>query len=163
MLESQCFENPGASVKTALDWLITHPWKPADAAQVKLLTVTSWCCEQLNILGRRTTSREHPLITGVRKAITGSSAKPPSVGELAKHVGISPNYLSSLFHLETGQTLRRFIDADRAEKAKPLLTETRKSIKQIAYGLGFADPSHFSHVFRRVVGISPSAFRDNNG
>ena len=55
--------------------------------------------------------------------------------------------------------IRRFIDVQRIELARQQLATPQRSIKQIAHALGFADVSHFSHVFRRTTGLSPSRCR----
>jgi AraC family transcriptional regulator len=49
--------------------------------------------------------------------------------------------------------------AQRVERAKRLLRNERLSALAIALTLGFADASHFSKVFRRIVGVTPSGFR----
>ena len=84
---------------------------------------------------------------------------PPSVQELARRVGMSPNYLSTLFHHHCGMTIRRFVQSRRIELACGHLRQSRQSIKDIAYTLNFADPYHFSHAFHRAMGMSPSQYR----
>jgi two-component system response regulator YesN len=48
----------------------------------------------------------------------------------------------------------------RIEKAKHLIRETRKTIQEVAYEVGYTDPSYFSKAFKKVVGISPKEFAD---
>ena len=107
----------------------------------------------------RSVPHPHPLVVQVQEILARSVTRPPSVVELANRVGLSPNYLSSLFRRETGETVRRFVESRRVERAREQLADPKRTVKQIAYALGFADPHHFSHAFRRATGISPTAYR----
>ena len=55
--------------------------------------------------------------------------------------------------------LSRLIDARLMREARRHLAYTGMRVSSIAYALGFSDLAYFSRVFRRVVGISPRAFR----
>ncbi len=124
-----------------------------------LLRLVAWCIEQLARRQPAETPRPHPLIKVVRDLLADSPIHPPSVPELARRAGLSSNYLSSLFHRECGMTLRRYVESRRIERACGFLRQSRHPVKEIAYALGFADPPHFSHAFRRVMGMSPLAYR----
>jgi len=82
-----------------------------------------------------------------------------SVPEVAHYVMLSPNYLSSAFREETGLSLGHYIKSRRVDAAKELLATTTRSVKDIAYALGFNDPYTFSRTFKTVAGLSPSEFR----
>jgi AraC family transcriptional regulator len=81
------------------------------------------------------------------------------LAELAALAGMSPHYFAQLFRQSTGQTPHRYVLLQRVERAKRLLRNGRLSALEIGLTLGFADASHFSKVFRRMVGVTPSAFR----
>ena len=85
--------------------------------------------------------------------------RPVSVGEVASRLHLSPNYLSTIFHRECGQTLRGYLVRLRVERARQLLRETHHPIKAIAGLAGFSDEFYFSRVFRRILGRPPGAFR----
>ncbi len=143
-------------------WLIQQPWNDtADAlhaARRRLLALVSHALEQL---AQPAAARqpEHPAIARVRQIIAERPGRPPRLADLAATVGVSPNYLSSLFAREMRTTLRRYADQQRIDLARQQLLDPARPIKQVAYALGFADPYHFSKVFHRVTGLSPSAFR----
>jgi AraC-like DNA-binding protein/ligand-binding sensor protein len=79
-----------------------------------------------------------------------------SVARLAKEAGVSKSYVSHYFRDEVGMTPARYVRGERMKRARELLLRGRR-IKEVAYELGFCDEFHFSKVFRREFGISPSS------
>lgn len=86
-------------------------------------------------------------------------AEPVSREDLARHVGLSDDYLTSCFHKELGMTPVAYLNRYRVQQAKQLLTYTHKSITDIALDVGFSSSSYFSRIFRRETGMSPEAYR----
>lgn len=78
-----------------------------------------------------------------------------SRGEVASHVGLTPEYLSSYFKKETGNTLSEFIKTERIAFAKRLLKQTNLPISMISENVGFDSLAYFSSIFRSVVGCTP--------
>ncbi len=81
------------------------------------------------------------------------------LGDVAREVGLSPAYLSDLFHRATGTRFTRFVQTLRVRESRSLLRKTAMPITQIAYDCGFQSLTHFNRVFRNLVGSSPSQFR----
>jgi signal transduction histidine kinase/AraC-like DNA-binding protein len=79
--------------------------------------------------------------------------------DLARHVGLSDDYLTHCFRQEVGMTPIAYLNRYRVDQAKQLLKNTSQSITDIALAVGFSDSGYFSRVFRREVGLSPEAFR----
>ncbi|MGC9335035.1 MAG: helix-turn-helix domain-containing protein, partial [Anaerolineae bacterium] len=86
-------------------------------------------------------------------------ADPISRADLARHVALSEDYLTSCFRKELGVTPIAYLNRYRVNQAKQLLTGTSKSVTEIALEVGFSDSGYFSRVFRREVGLSPDAYR----
>jgi len=86
-------------------------------------------------------------------------AAPPSLEELGKKIGCSHFYLSRIFSAETGQTITQYLRRLRMEKAAELLRSGEYNVTEAALEVGYASPSHFAQVFRRVVGVTPTEFR----
>jgi len=86
-----------------------------------------------------------------------------TLADAAHHVWMSPNYLSSVFSVELGISFTTYVQSVRIEKSKDLLTNSRKSIAEIAAHSGFSDQSYFTKVFTKAVGVSPSQFRRQEG
>ncbi|MBD5449507.1 MAG: helix-turn-helix transcriptional regulator [Lachnospiraceae bacterium] len=79
---------------------------------------------------------------------------------IAKHLYLSRPYLSAKFKAETGLSLTDFILKEKTEEAKRLLCYSDKSLLNIGNYLGFSSQSHFSRVFKKYSGYSPSEYRD---
>lgn len=86
----------------------------------------------------------------------------PSVGYCAEILNLSPNYFGDLIKKETGISAQEFIQNKVIDEAKERIFNMDKSISQIAYGLGFKYPQHFSRLFKQKVGISPLEYRSMN-
>jgi AraC-like DNA-binding protein len=83
----------------------------------------------------------------------------PTVQYIAESLNISPNYLSAMLKVLTGQNTQQHIHQKLIEKAKEKLSTTSLSISEIAYELGFEHPQSFSKLFKSKTSLSPLAFR----
>ncbi|AFK05522.1 transcriptional regulator, AraC family (plasmid) [Emticicia oligotrophica DSM 17448] len=96
-----------------------------------------------------------------------SSEKPqtiglPSVAYFADELHLSANYFGDLIKKETGQSAKDYILNRTIEEAKNLIYENDKTVNEIAYGLGFKYPQHFTRLFKQKVGYTPNEFRGLN-
>jgi len=82
-----------------------------------------------------------------------------SVEEIAAHVHVSPRHLSRLFLKFSGVSPAQFIETTRLEKAKQLLGNSNRSIKEISTSCGYKSVHHFTRAFSRHTGTTPAAFR----
>lgn len=78
---------------------------------------------------------------------------------LARQIGCAPAYLSALFHAQVGVSPVRYIQEQRLQKARYLLTHSSMSIKEIGAVCGFEGADYFGRVFRRLTGQSPRRYR----
>lgn len=83
----------------------------------------------------------------------------PTLPYCANELSLSPTYLSDLLKKETGKSAQEHIHLFIIGRAKTKLLNSSKTISEIAYGLGFDYPQHFSSLFKSKTGISPSEFR----
>jgi AraC family transcriptional activator of pobA len=83
----------------------------------------------------------------------------PTVQYIAEALNLSPNYLSSLLKVLTGQSTQQHIHEKLIEKAKEKLSTTDLSVSEIAYELGFEHPQSFSKLFKTKTNYSPLEFR----
>jgi AraC-like DNA-binding protein len=86
-------------------------------------------------------------------------AEPIDRDDIARHVAISPDYLTDCFHQELGITPIAFLTRYRIRRAREMLENTDQMITEIAMATGFSAVSHFTRTFHREVGMSPRAYR----
>lgn len=79
--------------------------------------------------------------------------------ELAAIAQISPYHFLRLFKQSTGLTPHQYILQRRIDKAKYLLQESKLSITDIAFRVGFCDQSHLTRCFKRLLGMTPKQFQ----
>lgn len=85
----------------------------------------------------------------------------PTVQYIAGKLNVSPNYLSELLKVLTGQSTQQHIHDKLIEKAKEKLSTTDLSVSEIAYELGFEHPQSFSKLFKTKTHLSPLEFRQS--
>lgn len=86
----------------------------------------------------------------------------PSVNYFAEIVNLTPGYFGDMVKKETGKTAQEIIALHIIGIAKQRLAAADEDIAIIAYDLGFQYPQHFSRMFRRITGQSPTSFRQKN-
>jgi AraC family transcriptional regulator len=82
-----------------------------------------------------------------------------SVARLASECSLSPTHFARAFRQTTGLPLYRWRLERRIDKAQDLLRNSPEPLADIALSCGFADQSHFTKVFSRMVGIGPGSWR----
>lgn len=83
----------------------------------------------------------------------------PSVKFFSEAMNMSPSYLSDMLKNATGRNAQQYLQDYLLERAKNQLLGTEEQVSQIAYGLGFEYPQHFSKLFKLKVGMSPVQYR----
>jgi len=79
--------------------------------------------------------------------------------ELAQHTACEYSRLSKLFSLTESMTIERYAALQRVEKVKEMLSYGEQSISEIALDLDYSSPAHLSADFKKITGMTPSAFR----
>lgn len=85
----------------------------------------------------------------------------PGVAYFADKANLSAGYFSDLVRKETGKTPKEFISLRLIDEAKHRLAGGRSDVSTIAYDLGFDYPAHFTRMFKRLTGQTPTEFRSS--
>ena len=100
------------------------------------------------------------MIRRAKAFISGHYGDPVSLEEMARTVHVSTFYFCKMFKKATGLTFTDYLGRVRVEKAKNLLLNPHLRVSEIAYTVGFRSLTHFSRLFRKLAGESPSGFRE---
>jgi AraC-like DNA-binding protein len=87
------------------------------------------------------------------------TAQSLSLAHLARQAGLSIGYYSTVFKAHTGFSPIEYYNRLRIQAACRLLDTTALTILAVAESLGYEDPYYFSRAFRKIMGISPRAYR----
>lgn len=86
-----------------------------------------------------------------------------TIQDLSREIGINRTYLSNFINETYGENFNNWINGLRINEAKyKILTTSENSLSEIARKVGFADLAHFSKIFKRKEGISPSDWKKQN-
>jgi AraC family transcriptional regulator len=104
----------------------------------------------------------HSAMRRVEELISAWLASPetaPSLVELAASAGLSVHHFIRAFKRSTGSTPHQYIMTRRLERSMDLLRRSEGSVTAVADCLGYSSSSHFVASFRRIMGVTPGAFR----
>jgi AraC-like DNA-binding protein/ligand-binding sensor protein len=144
-------------------WFHSKVLKPEQyQATVRLLSIFA---QHLSIVGNQLLVQqrnvEPPVITRAKQYIEAHQSDELSLNEVAKAVNTSSFYFCKLFKKATGLNFTDYVSRVRVEKAKNLLLNPNARVSEVAFEVGFQSLTHFNRVFRRVVGESPSEYRED--
>ncbi|MBC5649105.1 helix-turn-helix domain-containing protein [Christensenella tenuis] len=97
-----------------------------------------------------------------REYIDAHYKEPLTLTVVSDKLNISPYYLSHIFKDEFGVNVIEYLNHTRIRNAKHLLSKSGLAVKDIALKTGFSDPNYFCRIFKKLTGLTPSAYRSLN-
>lgn len=152
----QCGQNPDHLFNKSDIWTIIKKFNTIDELEEYILKIVEVTVSHINF---SRDNKNKDLADKIKDYIRENPST--SLAETAEHFYHSPNYISSIFSSETGETIKNYIISVRIDIAKKLLAETQKSIYEIATEVGYKNPQHFSIMFKKHVGMTPLVFRSS--
>ena len=131
----------------------------AQSAYLKLFLV--YCNSQCN-LDRADQANNHSgkqILKAFKQMVHDHFRELHKVSDYADRLHINPKYLNQVVRSLLGQTAKEVIQQKVVLNARRELRYSAKSVKEIAFELGFDDPLYFSSFFKKCTGMSPSEFR----
>jgi len=113
-----------------------------------------------NQLTLQSAQAEPPSITRSRQLIAENQGEELSLGAVAKAIHMSTFYFCKTFKKATGLTFTQYVARTRVEKAKNLLLNPNKRVSEAAFAVGFQSITHFNRTFKKIVGRSPTEYRE---
>ena len=108
----------------------------------------------------RLSSRHEVLLSEILELVHKKYADPRlSICYLAEQFHLSESYFSQLFKDLSGESFSAYLENLRLSRAQELLRDTRLDIEEIAQQVGYFNSTTFRRAFKRMAGISPTAFQ----
>ena len=107
--------------------------------------------------------RTHYLVRKAQDYIEENVSRDISLNEISEELNISSYYFSKLFKEETGEGFIEYLTKRRVEKAKEMLKDPSKSIKEVGSDCGYSDPNYFSRIFKKSTGMTPTEYKERAG
>lgn len=128
---------------------------------VRTLGIKQLCLDTLSRLPRESliVSEYSPKVTLAMETMARNLGNPLSNEALARTAGMNTSSYIQLFHREAGCPPQKWYMEKRINQAALMLSHSEKTIEAIAEETGFFDRGHFSHMFKKVKGVSPAAYR----
>jgi AraC-like DNA-binding protein len=111
------------------------------------------------IVKKYSTQQHSKPVRQVLQYIQSNMTQKITLSQLSELTGLSSSYLSRLLKKETGMSLPEIINSQRIEESKYLLLNTDFSILEITERVGFHYQNHFTLTFKKLTGMTPTAFR----
>ena len=134
--------------------------KRYESMVVLLSTFGEQLSRSLEELATAHSDAEPGAVARARKYIHSNLDSPLPLAEVAKAAGLSESHFCRLFKEVTGQTLTAYVSRCRIDWAKRELLKPRARVSEVAYDVGFQSLSQFNRSFAKIVGCTPSAFRN---
>ena len=116
--------------------------------------------EAIKELEKSTQSRNSYLVSQAIKFIDAYQDSSVTLVSVAERLQIHPSYLSKIFKHETGESFSEHLIKNKMNSAKQLLKTTNKKVYEIANSVGYKDVAHFTKLFKKSFGVSPTEYRN---
>ncbi len=142
-------------------YLIGRVAGPEEARRIAKLFLLDWHSEGQLPFAALTVGRRHgdKLVTAAQLWVADNYADPNPVAAMAAQSGLTERSFLRRFKRATGQSPLEYVQTLRIEEAKQLLETSDMPLDDIAAEIGYSEPSAFRHLFRKLVGVTPSAYR----
>jgi transcriptional regulator GlxA family with amidase domain len=132
-----------------------------EARRTAKLFLLDWHSEGQLPFAALTVGRRHEdkLITAAQLWAADNYADPNPVAAMVAQSGLAERSFLRRFKRATGQSPLEYVQTMRVEEAKQLLETSAMSLDDIGAVVGYTEPSAFRHLFRKLVGVTPSAYR----
>ena len=157
-------------IQSSIDETILNPYQGSLrnifllAKSIELLVL---CVDNYKRVGEKDyiwlkSNEDKERVIAARDFINSRVEKPPNLSEIARAVGINEFKLKKGFKEMFHSTIFGYLTEKRLNMARQFLLDTRKSLTEIAYELGYSSPQHFNSQFRKRFGNTPNSVRKNS-
>ena len=130
-----------------------------DAVAGLLASFADHLAMKSNQLVVQTAHAELPIIAKAKQFIRDHYTESLSLGQVSSNVNTSRFYFCKQFRKATGVSFTEFVARTRVEKSRGFLLNRNLRISEIAFAAGFQSLTHFSRMFKRIMGETPTEYR----
>jgi transcriptional regulator GlxA family with amidase domain len=132
-----------------------------EARRLAKLFLLDWHSDGQLPFAALTVGRRHsdPLVTAAQIWAADNYADLNPVAAMAAESGLTERSFLRRFRRATGQSPLEYVQTLRIEEAKQMLETSDMPLDEIGEEIGYSEPSAFRHLFRKLVGVTPSAYR----
>ncbi|MDT8860172.1 response regulator [Alkalihalobacillus sp. MEB130] len=143
-------------------WLATYQPYIAIRQVSTRVEMLQWLREQVNVMIewvlKNNSTKKHSAINKALEYIRAQFNEDLTLQQVAEKVDMNPTYFSYLFKEEVGQSYIKYLTSYRLEQAKRLLKSGEK-VSSVSEKVGYQTYRHFSEVFKKHTGVTPSQFK----
>lgn len=153
----QCGQSPSILFNQTDIWALIRQYNDINRLKQFMTDTISVVISNINFTR---TNKMTGLVTEIKEYIRAN--KSATLANIADHFHLSPGYLSVIFSKNTDTTLKNYLINERINTAKDMLINTDKNIYEIANEIGYKTAQHFSVIFKKSTGLTPSAYQDKH-
>ena len=142
------------------DWSKDKFYSNSIRSLLSLLIIQTFRLVKNNTEVISNTSKPNETLTTILRYIDKRYDVNITLPRLATQVHMTPNYISHLFRKHLDTTLTSYLLNIRISKARDFLINTNLTITDISQKCGFNSLNHFCKSFKKIMGVSPTAFRE---
>lgn len=128
-----------------------------DETESVLADIISTCGKQIQT---RFLNHTHTAVTKIMNYLDEHYQEPISLEDLSKVVFLNTKYICNIIKQDTGKTFHEILVGLRIQKAKALMKLPNSKMYEISQQVGFSDSKSFNNAFKKVVGMTPTEYRN---
>jgi len=152
------FEYARTAVKLNVFDYLLKPLRDKELSAV--LSSVSMANNNPSLAERRECDENSDLVSQIQDYLQMHFREGLSLTILADIFGITPCYLSTIFHKEIGEPYSKYLLRMRMETSRAMLLNSNEKVQDIALNVGFASSKHFGAVFKSYYGVSPGEYKN---
>ncbi|MBQ7033104.1 MAG: AraC family transcriptional regulator [Clostridia bacterium] len=118
--------------------------------------------KEINYIDSRLDTRYSILVSRMKEYLSEHLHENVNIDDLANEFFMSPTHLKRVFKQVTDRSIMAYFSELKIKEAKNLIRKNELSFREISELLSYSSPSHFSDVFRRHTGQTPSAYQKSH-
>lgn len=132
----------------------------AIAAYMRLILMALWRAAGAEAAEQRGRGGGASVLQRYRQLVEIGFRQHRSIADYAGELGVTTDRLHSICRSELGRSPVQLLHERVVQEAKLRLERSARTVQEISDGLGFRDPTYFSHFFKKKTGFSPAIYRD---